>query len=80
MNSVLLVSPKGRLADSPLPNAQLVADLHGKRIDDAMRLYTDDAVVVNPDGSVVRAGAELRGFYEQVTGATDSDTPSSSRP
>ena len=57
---------------SPLPDARFVRDLREKKIDDVLRLYTADAVFVQPDGTKV-GGAALRKLYEQVTGALDSD-------
>jgi ketosteroid isomerase-like protein len=53
-------------------NQQFVHDLHDKKIDDVLKLYTADAVFVNPDGSE-HSGPELRKLYEQVAAAFDSD-------
>jgi ketosteroid isomerase-like protein len=51
---------------------RFVHDLHDKKIDDVLKLYTSDAVFVNPDGSE-NTGPGLRKLYEQVTTAFDSD-------
>ena len=53
-------------------DARFVLDLHEKKIDDVLTLYTEDAVFVNPDGSEA-SGAGLRKLYEQVAKAYDSD-------
>ena len=53
-------------------DARFVRDLHDKKIDDVLTLYTPDAVFVNPDGSEAK-GPGLRALYEQVTKAFDSD-------
>jgi ketosteroid isomerase-like protein len=52
--------------------ARFVRDLHDKKVDDVLRLYTSDAVFINPDGSEA-TGPGLRKLYEQVTAAFDSD-------
>src|SRR5579859_103050 len=51
---------------------RFVRDLHDKKIDDVLTLYTPDAVFVNPDGSEAK-GPGLRKLYEQVTTSFDSD-------
>jgi len=51
---------------------RFVRDLHDKKIEDVLALYTADAVFVNPDGSE-NTGPGLRKLYEQVTAAFDSD-------
>lgn len=53
-------------------DARFVLDLHDKKIDDVLTLYTKDAVFVQPDGTGV-SGAGMRKLYEQVTSALDSD-------
>jgi ketosteroid isomerase-like protein len=62
--------------EAPAPAATLddrfVLDLHEKKIDDVLTLYTKDAVFVNPDGTEA-TGPGLRKLYEQVTAAFDSD-------
>jgi ketosteroid isomerase-like protein len=65
---------------APLPKPDFLAalderfvqDLHDKKIDDVLTLYTADAVFVNPDGSE-DSGPGLRKLYEKVTAAFDSD-------
>ena len=57
---------------SPLPDARFVRDLHDKKVDDVLELYTADAVFVQPDGTEV-SGPGLRKLYEQVTTSLDSD-------
>jgi ketosteroid isomerase-like protein len=62
---------QGRLTVA-LPDDEFVRDLHDKKIDELLALYTPDAVFVNPDGKrIPRAG--LRRLYDQVTAALDSD-------
>jgi ketosteroid isomerase-like protein len=51
---------------------RFVRDLHDKKIDDVLTLYTADAVFVNPDGTEV-TGTGLRGLYEKVAATFDSD-------
>jgi len=70
--AMLLASPSKPVA-SPLPDARFVSDLHSKKVDDVLTLYTADAVFVNPDGSVAHSGPELRKLFEQVTSTLDSD-------
>jgi ketosteroid isomerase-like protein len=53
-------------------DARFVQDLHEKKVDDVLTLYTPDAVFVQPDGTEV-SGPGLRKLYEQVTAALDSD-------
>ncbi len=53
-------------------DARFVLDLHEKKIDDVLTLYTGDAVFVQPDGTEV-SGPALRRLYEQVAKAYDSD-------
>lgn len=53
-------------------DARFVVDLHDKKVDDVLTLYTPDAVFVQPDGHEV-SGAELRTLYVQVTSTLDSD-------
>jgi ketosteroid isomerase-like protein len=53
-------------------DARFVSDLHDKKIDDMLKLYTADATFVNPDGTEA-TGPGLRKLYEQVTTAYDSD-------
>ncbi len=50
---------------------RFVADLHDKKIEDVLTLYTADAVFVNPDGTEA-TGPGLRKLYEKVTAAYDS--------
>ena len=38
-----------------------------------LALYTDDAIFVNPDGSMAYGRTELKQLYQRVTGAMDSD-------
>jgi ketosteroid isomerase-like protein len=58
---------------SLLPDARFVEDLHAKKIEDVLALYTDDAIFVNPDGSMAYGRTELKQLYQRVTGAMDSD-------
>jgi ketosteroid isomerase-like protein len=53
-------------------DARFVQDLHDKKVDDVLALYTSDAVFVQPDGHEV-SGAGLRTLYQQVTATLDSD-------
>ena len=53
-------------------DARFVLDLHDKKIDDVLTLYTADAVFVQPDGTEV-SGPGMRKLYEQVTSTLDSD-------
>jgi ketosteroid isomerase-like protein len=53
-------------------DGRFVRDLHEKKIDDVLKLYTPDAVFVNPDGTEA-TGSGLRRLYEQVTKTFDSD-------
>jgi ketosteroid isomerase-like protein len=53
-------------------DARFVRDLHDKKMDDVLTLYTADAVFVNPDGSTA-TGPGMRKLYEQVFAAFDSD-------
>jgi ketosteroid isomerase-like protein len=53
-------------------DARFVLDLHDKKIDDVLALYSAGAVFVQPDGHEVSA-AGLRTLYQQVTSALDSD-------
>jgi ketosteroid isomerase-like protein len=53
-------------------DGRFVRDLHDKKIDDVLTLYTPNAVFVNPDGSEA-TGPGLRKLYEQVTAAFNSD-------
>jgi ketosteroid isomerase-like protein len=53
-------------------DARFVHDLHDKKIDDVLTLYTSNSVFVQPDGTQV-IGPGLRKLYEQVTTALDND-------
>jgi ketosteroid isomerase-like protein len=53
-------------------DARFVSDLHDKKVDDVLSLYSQDAVFLQPDGTAVPA-AGLRKLYEQVTSSMDSD-------
>ena len=72
---------QARASDHPAANpadaaagldARFVSDLHDKKIDDVLTLYTADAVFVNPDGTEA-TGPGLRKLHETVTKTFDSD-------
>jgi ketosteroid isomerase-like protein len=72
----LLFQARAGESQAPAPASTLddrfVLDLHEKKIDDVLTLYTPEAVFVNPDGTEA-TGPGLRKLYEQVTAAFDSD-------
>ena len=75
---ICLVLMMAMQAQAALPDfaveldARFVRDLHEKKIDDVLTLYTPDAVFVQPDGTEV-SGTAMRGLYEQVAKTLDSD-------
>ena len=78
LSIALLLLIQAPVAASPQPgfavalDEHFARDLHDKKIDDVLTLYTADAVFVNPDGSE-KTGPGLRKLYEQVAAAFDSD-------
>lgn len=58
---------------------QWAEDLHEKRIDDSVALYTSDAVFIQPDGSRVDGVAAIRKLFGQVTSTFDSTLTFSSK-
>jgi uncharacterized protein (TIGR02246 family) len=47
-------------------------DLHDKRVDASVALYTPDAVFIQPDGSRVKGRAAIRALFQKVTSTFDS--------
>ena len=62
----------GSVADAAtLLDARFARDLHDKKIDELLTLYTTDAVFVDPSGE--SSGAGLRALYVKITTTLDSD-------
>jgi hypothetical protein len=53
-------------------DARFVLDLHDKKIDDVLNLYSKDAVFVQPDGKEI-ASSGLRALYVVTMKSFDSD-------
>jgi ketosteroid isomerase-like protein len=53
-------------------DARFVLDLHDKKMDDLLTLYSKDAVFVQPDGKKI-ASSGLRALYQATMKAFDSD-------
>ena len=70
MQAPAAAAPRPAFADAL--DDRFVLDLHDKKIDDVLTLYTPNAVFVNPDGSEA-TGPGLRELYEHVTAAFNSD-------
>lgn len=70
--TLFLLPAQDTQRSAQFPDKRFVRDLHDKKIEDVLTIYTADAVFVNPDGKEI-SGAGLRKLYEEVTKAFDSD-------
>ena len=68
----LALGGQPRRPASNLPDAQFVSDLHDKKIDEALMLFTADAVFVEADGTEIHNGPALRALFEHVAMEFDS--------
>jgi ketosteroid isomerase-like protein len=57
----------------PIQSERFARDLHDKKIEDIISLYTPDAEFIDPDGKTYKGLEQIRLMYEHITLTYDSD-------